>query len=167
MEYILSDKDGQPCPFCQHASSSDQEMQKAFVLVATDHAFVVLNRYPFASGHLLVIPVRHVAGLSDLSAEEYDSLFQLVRDAAGRLSRALRCEGLNVGINLGRVAGAGLAAHLHVHIVPRWNGDTNFMPVVADVRVMPEYLSDTFVHLCPHFADIPGRHARAPEPDGQ
>jgi ATP adenylyltransferase len=163
MEYILSDKEGQACPFCQHASCSEREMQQAHVLVVTDHAFVVLNRYPFASGHLLVVPARHVANLQDLADAEYDALFRLVRDAAVRLSRALCCDGSNIGINLGRVAGAGLAAHLHVHVVPRWDGDTNFMPVIADVRVMPQYLAATFGELHPHFADIPGRHAPAPE----
>jgi ATP adenylyltransferase len=167
MEYILSDKGGDACPFCQHASSSEPQMQEALVLVATQHAFVVLNHYPFASGHLLVIPVRHVADPQDLSDVEHDALFRLVRDTAGRLSRARRCQGLNIGINLGSVAGAGIAAHLHVHVVPRWNGDTNFMPVVADVRVMPEYLNTTFNKLYPHFADIPGRRATAPKQDGQ
>jgi ATP adenylyltransferase len=139
-------------------------MQASLVLVATEHAFVVLNRYPFVPGHLLIVTTRHVADIQDLSDEEHDALFRLVRDSAKRLSLAVRCEGMNIGINLGGVAGAGIAAHLHVHVVPRWNGDTNFMPVMADVRVMPQHLHTTFSRLRPHFADLPGRHAKA---DGQ
>jgi ATP adenylyltransferase len=167
MEYILSDKGAQACPFCLCASAPEEEMRGALVLVAAEHAFVVLNRYPFVPGHLLIVTTRHVSDIQNLSEKEHDVLFRLVRDAAGRLSRALHCEGLNIGINLGRVAGAGIAEHLHVHIVPRWNGDTNFMPVVADVRVMPQYLDATFERLGPHFADVPGRHAKAAERDGQ
>jgi len=156
MEYILSKKEG-GCIFCAYAKADEVAFEEALVLVATEYAYVVLNRFPFAAGHLLVVPNRHEAELEDLSDEEYDALFRLTRDAASRLAKAVRSQGLNIGLNLGRAAGAGIADHLHVHIVPRWDGDTNFMPVIGDVRVMPQHLQATHRHLLPHFLDVPGR----------
>ena len=156
MEYILSKKEG-GCIFCAYAKVDESAFEEALVLVATEHAYVVLNRFPFAAGHLLVVPMRHEAELEGLSEPEHDALFRLTRDAASRLARAVGSQGLNIGMNLGRAAGAGIADHLHVHIVPRWDGDTNFMPVVGDVRVMPQHLQATYRHLLPHFLDVPGR----------
>jgi ATP adenylyltransferase len=161
MEYILSKKQG-GCIFCEYASADESTFAEAKILVATDEAYVVLNRYPFAAGHLLVVPRRHQAELDDLDEREHDALFRLVRDATSRLRKAVSAQGVNVGLNLGKAAGAGIGEHLHVHLVPRWDGDTNFMPVVADVRVMPQHLGATFRHLYPFFADIPGRRAKAP-----
>jgi ATP adenylyltransferase len=161
MEYILAKKEG-GCIFCDYAAADESTFVEANVLLATDDAYVMLNRYPFAAGHLLVVPRRHEAELDGLDGREHDALFRLVRDAASRLRRAVSAQGLNVGLNLGKEAGAGIGEHLHVHIVPRWEGDTNFMPVVADVRVMPQHLGATFRHLYPFFADIPGRRAKAP-----
>jgi len=160
MEYILAKREG-GCIFCSYAQTDESMFADALVLVATEHAYVVLNRYPFAAGHLLVVPTRHEAELENLTEEEHDALFRLTRDAAQRLKRSVSAQGINVGINLGKAAGAGLGEHVHVHVVPRWEGDTNFMPVVADVRVMPQYLGATFRHLHPFFGDIPGRRAKA------
>jgi ATP adenylyltransferase len=156
MEYILSKKEG-GCIFCAYAKAEESAYAEALILVATEHAYVVLNRFPFAAGHLLVVPKRHESELDGLSEDEHDALFRLTRDSARRLGRAVNAQGLNIGINLGRAAGAGIADHLHVHIVPRWDGDTNFMPVVGDVRVMPQHLQATHHHLLPYFQDIPGR----------
>jgi ATP adenylyltransferase len=150
MEYILAPKGG-ACVFCAMADADPARMRENLVLCVTEAAFVVLNRYPFTAGHLLVLPKRHVPDLSSLPDDEHDALFRLVRESAARLTRAVGAQGLNIGMNLGEVAGAGLAEHVHVHIVPRWGGDTNFMPVVADVRVMPQYLTDTYERLAPHF----------------
>jgi ATP adenylyltransferase len=100
-----------------------------------------------------VSPRRHVASLEELTDVEHTALFALLRDAVVRIKRATNPQGLNVGFNLGKAAGAGVDEHLHGHIVPRWAGDSNFMPVVADTRVMPEYLHDTYKRLAPHFAD--------------
>jgi ATP adenylyltransferase len=161
MEYILSKKQG-GCIFCDYAATDEPGFAEATILVATEHAYVVLNRYPFAAGHLLVVPKRHQAELDDFEEREHDALFRLVRDATSRLRKAVSAQGVNVGINLGKAAGAGIGEHLHVHLVPRWEGDTNFMPVVADVRVMPQHLAATYHHLQPFFADIPGRRAKAP-----
>jgi ATP adenylyltransferase len=174
MEYILQDK--QPtgprdegsarsqradpaCVFCDFAASGPATFRSKLVLLVQPHAFVCLNKYPFAAGHLLVVPRRHASSLSDLAAEEYDATMRLVRETVARLKRAMAPEGLNVGMNLGKAAGAGIADHLHAHVVPRWNGDTNFMPVMADVRIMPEYLDATWSRLAPAFADLPGDRA--------
>jgi ATP adenylyltransferase len=159
MEYILSKKEG-GCIFCDYAALDASRFADDHVLVATEDAYVVLNRYPFAAGHLLVVPRRHEAELESLSEREHDALFRLTRDAASRLKKAVSAQGINVGVNLGKAAGAGIGEHLHVHVVPRWEGDSNFMPVVADVRVMPQHLAATFHHLLPFFADVPGRLAK-------
>ncbi len=145
MEYILGDKTGS-CVFCARGSD--------LLLVERPEAFVCLNKYPFAAGHLLVVPNKHVSDLAELSDAEADALFRLVRASVDRLKRAVSPQGVNVGLNLGKAAGAGIAEHLHAHIVPRWSGDTNFMPVMTDLRVMPEYLQDTRNRLLPHFADL-------------
>ncbi len=157
MEYILGPKDGGSCVFCGIDEASADERQSRLVVCTQRRAFVMMNRYPFAPGHLLVMPYRHVDSLEKLDDAEHDELFRLVRDASTRLKKAVRAEGLNVGCNLGAVAGAGVAAHLHVHIVPRWNGDSNFMPVIADKRVISQALHETRDHLVPFFADIEGK----------
>jgi ATP adenylyltransferase len=162
MSYILGEKQG-ACVFCEIAASPVSAYREKLVLVMQEHALVVLNRYPFAPAHLLVVPRRHVSELSDLPSGEYDALMHLLRDATVRLKSATNPEGMNVGFNLGKSAGAGIAEHLHAHVVPRWNGDTNFMPVLADVRVMPEMLDASWQRLAPAFADLPGQHA-APLP---
>src|ERR1022692_162767 len=145
MEYILGSKDA-PCVFCSR--------DEALLLATQAHAYVCLNKYPFAAGHLLVVPKKHASDITNLDEAESDAFFRLVRQAVDRLRKAISPEGINVGINLGKAAGAGIAEHLHAHIVPRWSGDTNFMPVMADVRVMPEYLATTRERLLPHFMGL-------------
>jgi ATP adenylyltransferase len=149
MDYILGPKAGE-CIFC--AFPARDTHREDLVLTVTPHAFVVLNRYPFTPGHLLVVPRRHVSDLGELADEEADALFRLLRLTVARLREAMSPQGVNVGFNLGKAAGAGLAEHLHAHVVPRWDGDTNFMPVLAEVRVMPEHLDATWQRLSPHFA---------------
>jgi ATP adenylyltransferase len=157
MDYILAVKDpGRPCIFCNVAEASQDELRERHVVCLTEHAFVMLNRYPFAAGHLLIVPYAHVHDLEQVDPVAHDALFRLVRESAARLRRAVRAEALNVGLNLGAVAGAGVAEHLHAHVVPRWSGDSNFMPVLADTRVIPQALEETRRHLVPHFADVPG-----------
>ncbi|AUX25533.1 HIT family hydrolase [Sorangium cellulosum] len=171
IEYILAPKGRADCIFCGIPRASEQEQRSRLVVATTRRAFVMLNRYPFASGHLLVVPHAHVASLDALDAEDHEALFRLVRESATRLRAAVKCEGMNVGINLGTAAGAGIAEHLHVHIVPRWSGDTNFMPVLADVRVVPQALEATRDHLLSFFADLPvaridGDHGSGPAARG-
>ena len=144
MEYILGPKGGE-CVFCEPSD---------LLLAQRASAFVCLNKYPFAAGHLLVVPTRHVSGLEELEPAEADEFFRLLRESVARLRDAIRPDGVNVGMNLGKAAGAGIAEHLHAHVVPRWNGDTNFMPVIADMRVMPQYLQDTKKRLSPHFSGL-------------
>jgi ATP adenylyltransferase len=155
MEYIRAPKGG-PCIFCDFAASPRESYREKLVLAVQAHALVCLNRYPFTASHLLVAPRRHVSNFDDLAIDEYEATMRLVREATSRLRRATGAEGLNVGLNLGKAAGAGIADHLHAHIVPRWAGDINFMPVVADVRVMPEYLDESWLRLESQFSDLDG-----------
>ncbi|MFO0587009.1 MAG: HIT domain-containing protein [Polyangiaceae bacterium] len=161
MEYILGPKDSGSCVFCGLDAASEDERRSRLVVCTGKRAFVMMNRYPFAPGHLLVMPYKHVDTPEKLDPEDYDELFRLVRDAGVRLKKAVRAEGLNVGMNLGAVAGAGVAAHLHVHIVPRWGGDTNFMPVIADTRIVSQALDETRAHLLSYFADLQMEPIRA------
>jgi ATP adenylyltransferase len=157
MEYILGPKGG-ACFFCDYAAAAPETYRENLVLVVQPHALVCLNRYPFAASHLLVAPRRHTSSLDQLTSEEYDATMRLLRESVVRLRMATRAEGFNVGFNLGKVAGAGVEEHLHGHVVPRWAGDSNFMPVIGDVRVMPEYLEDSWERLVGYFADLPGVH---------
>ena len=115
---------------------------------------VVMNKYPYINGHLLVAPVRHVSALHELGQDEMGKLLSTVERSIGVLKNVMRPEGFNVGLNLGKVAGAGIEEHLHFHIVPRWSGDTNALAVFADVRVIPQHLRETFNNLKPHFEAI-------------
>lgn len=117
-------------------------------------AFVILNLYPYNNGHLMVVPNRHIATLAEATLEELTELMVLTRCAEAALTEAYQPHGLNVGINLGRAAGAGVLDHLHIHVVPRWSGDTNFMSVVGEVRVLPEDLTQTLARLRPVFARL-------------
>jgi ATP adenylyltransferase len=112
---------------------------------------VMMNKYPYINGHLLVAPKRHISSLDEMTQEETANLLETVRDAIGILKRVMKPDGFNVGLNLGIVAGAGVEQHLHFHIVPRWHGDTNAMTVFAEVRVIPEHLEATYQNLKPHF----------------
>lgn len=126
------------CFLCCYAASRDDGRHR--VVHRTERSLTVLNRYPYNNGHLLVAPLFHRARLDDLTADEHADLAQEITRMVGLLQSVIRPDGFNVGLNLGRVAGAGLPAHLHWHIVPRWNGDTNFMAVMAAVRVIPQSL---------------------------
>ncbi len=162
MEYIAGQAKTAGCFLCEHAKDPTR-FRENFVLVVQPHALVCLNRYPFTTSHLLVAPRRHVADVGDLEPAEWEALTTLLRESVARLRRTVGCEGMNVGFNLGAVAGAGVADHLHGHLVPRWDGDTNFMPVIADVRVMAEHLDTAFRRLYPFFEDLPGERAPRPE----
>jgi len=155
MEYILGEKQG-ACVFCAMADARPSAFRELLVVHRGAHALVALNKYPFAASHLLVLPRRHVSDVGDLAEGEHDALMRLVRETVARLRAAVRPDGVNVGMNLGKAAGAGIAEHLHAHLVPRWSGDVNFMPVLADVHVMPEHLEASWARLVPFFADLPG-----------
>ena len=149
LEYIQSADEQDGCFLCTAAEGGDDE--ELLVVHRGERAFAILNRFPYASGHLMVAPRRHTADLSSFPAAEHADLAETLRRALASLAAALHPEGFNLGMNLGACAGAGVRDHLHWHIVPRWAGDTNFMPVVGDVRVMPEHLLATYGRLKPAF----------------
>ncbi|MGI5121135.1 HIT family protein [Marinactinospora thermotolerans] len=136
------------CPFCRVPSLPDDE---GLVVARGKNAFAVLNLYPYNSGHLMVCPYRHVADYAELDEGETIEIASLTQSAITALRSAFGAQGFNVGMNLGAVAGAGIAAHLHQHIVPRWGGDTNFMPVVGRTKVLPQMLGQTRELLAEHW----------------
>lgn len=138
------------CFFCRACEAVGEE-KPHLLLGRGDRAFVMLNRFPYVNGHLMVAPKRHVGTMDETTAEEGAELWRLTVEAKKVLTDAFRPDGFNIGINQGKVAGAGVLDHLHIHVVPRWNGDVNFMPVMADVRVIPQALESTFDALRPFF----------------
>ena len=132
---------GPGCVFCNKAASSDDIAN--LIIHRGQTAFVLLNLFPYNNGHLMVVPYLHTAKLSDLDDDASLELWTLAKQAQAALDKAMNPGGFNLGMNLGTVSGAGIAEHLHLHIVPRWNGDTNFMPVLADVKVLPDALENT------------------------
>ncbi len=151
MEYIVNHEKDSDCIFCP---SSRNEIKDRHILYWGEHTLVMMNKYPYNNGHLLVAPVRHVPDLEPLTHRELSSLLAMVRRSVANLKQVINPEGFNVGLNLGKVAGAGVADHLHFHIVPRWNGDTNFMSVVGDLRVIPEHLDQTYERLVLSFQEV-------------
>jgi len=154
-EYIraLNKAEEMGCFLCEYSGQHGCDAQN-HVVARTPHALVVLNRYPYTNGHVLIAPLRHVGQLEDLADEELVAVSLMTRDALRMLKVEVSAQGYNVGMNLGRCAGAGLPGHLHWHIVPRWNGDTNFMSTVGDSRVIPESLDDVYRRLCGAAKDL-------------
>ncbi len=146
MEYVGGGGAEAWCIFCLAA-----EGKKDYVLASTGTVVVLLNKYPYTTGHLMVAPVRHVADLESLTNDELTDLILTMRHAECALRREYRPQGMNMGFNIGHCAGAGIPGHVHAHVVPRWVGDTNFMPVVGQTRVIPETLDRTFERLQPYF----------------
>lgn len=144
MEYIESDKGG-GCIFCDKSRSNEDE--KNLVVWRGGLAFVLLNLFPYNPGHLMVAPYVHKAELADLDPAESAELFSALSFSVKVLKKTVNPDGFNIGVNLGRVAGAGVEEHIHFHVVPRWSGDTNFMPVLADIKVIPEHLQQTWKKL--------------------
>jgi ATP adenylyltransferase len=149
MNYIEGAKEA-GCIFCDKPRERDSRAN--LVLAQTLHSVVMLNKYPYNNGHLLLAPKKHAGLFSNLSREEYADLSTGLEKAADILFKAFKPGGLNLGMNLGRCAGAGMEDHLHWHLVPRWEGDTNFMPTIAEVRVLPEHLLATYDRLSPFFS---------------
>ena len=144
MEYILSSKtDG--CVFCAKPDLDDDSAEH--VLVRGQSAYITLNRYPYNNGHLLVVPYLHVASLEHLPAATLTEMLLLVNQGLATLRLAMQPEGFNIGVNLGKAAGAGIEPHVHIHVVPRWNGDTSFMSTIGETRTIPEALEQTYHRL--------------------
>jgi ATP adenylyltransferase len=150
LEYIKGAHEQPACVFCAAAEGDDEEL---LVVHRGTEAFVLLNKYPYASGHLMVAPRRHVGAFPELTVEETAEVHALTATALGVLGEVYGPHGFNVGWNLGTVAGGSISDHLHEHVVPRWGGDTNFMPVLADVKVLPEHLGETRRRLADAWPD--------------
>jgi ATP adenylyltransferase len=149
--YVTKTGDPGECVFCAAAqATSDRE---SLVVRRAERNLVILNRFPYTSGHIMVVPYEHVSSLEELSDEALVEMIRLAREAEKHLRVLYRPDGLNFGINLGKSAGAGIAGHVHLHAVPRWTGDTNFMTVVGETRVLPEDLAVTWERLSQAFAE--------------
>ncbi len=148
--YILGPKPD-TCVFCipQHTKEDAERL----VLYRGEHAFIIMNKFPYSSGHLMVCPYRHVMQMTDLTREETHEMMDLMQTTSGILKQHFHCEGLNIGLNQGQAAGAGIREHLHFHLVPRWNGDSSFMAVMDEVRTIPQYLEETYRALKPYFTN--------------
>jgi len=152
MEFIQADKPT-GCIFCTFPAEQGEEADRRNLIVhRTSRSFTILNRFPYNNGHVLIVPRTHVARLEDLAAEDFGDLQDELRLAVRVIRSVYAPEGLNVGMNLGKVAGAGIADHLHWHVVPRWGGDTNFMPVLSDTKVMVEHLASSWTRIRDGFA---------------
>ena len=146
VKYIQGLSQESDCFLCDYYSTPQKDNEN-LLLWRTEHAFVVFNKFPYNNGHLLIAPVRHIASLDDASDDEMLCLMGLVRDCQKALSLIIKPHGFNVGMNFGRCAGAGLPDHMHIHVVPRWNGDTNYMHVCADTDVISQSLTDLYDEL--------------------
>jgi ATP adenylyltransferase len=153
IDFIRSDKENR-CFLCVTDSPSDTYEEK-LIIARGKEVFVILNRFPYNSGHLMIAPYRHIGDISELTASERAELFDVTVAAKNVLQKLMRPEGFNAGFNLGTAGGAGVADHIHFHVVPRWNGDTNFMPVLDDTRVVPEALEKTAGLLRENWAFLP------------
>ena len=149
MEYVSSDNEKVGCIFCPCDDRSQDE--KRLIVYMGNLSIVLMNRFPYINGHLLVAPLRHVSTLDALLPEEKLDLITMVEKSIGVLKEVMNPEGFNVGLNLGKVAGAGVEEHIHFHVVPRWSGDTNYMTVLGEVRVIPEHIQATYEKLVRFF----------------
>lgn len=148
MEYILStvkEPNDTECVFCKLLADGSDE--RNLIVHRGQLAFVVMNKFPYNSGHVMIVPLRHVGDYGSLSAEEHLEMAELIRRSQDALTKAMHPHGFNIGMNLGRASGAGIVDHLHYHVVPRWSGDSNFMSTTADTKVMSESLPDTWTRL--------------------
>jgi len=152
IKYILGKK-SVSCIFCYKKTKNYK--RKNLILYESSHCLVIMNKYPYAPGHLMVIPKRHLKELAELTRDEMVDLFDLVKLGISALRKALKPHGFNIGANLGKVAGAGEDGHLHFHIVARWNGDANFMPIISKTNVLSEHLERTYERLLPYFPKKP------------
>jgi ATP adenylyltransferase len=151
LAYVTGTASANGCIFCQAVEPSLDPARDGLVLVRGRLSYVILNLYPYNNGHLMVVPNRHVASFAAATPDELAEMMRFTRDAEIALTEAYQPQGINVGVNLGRAAGAGILEHVHIHLVPRWIGDTNFMPVIGSVRVLPEDLGESAKRLRPVF----------------
>lgn len=141
MEYILKEKN-EGCIFCE--IPKENQDKENYVLYRGEFCFVILNTYPYNNGHIMIAPYAHIKNLEQLNRDTINELMSLCQKSISVLKEKMNPQGFNIGANIGKVGGAGILEHVHLHIVPRWQGDTNFMPVISDTKVMPQYLSETY-----------------------
>ena len=149
-QYVQKAAPTDACVFCAAAVASDDEAQ--LIIYRSAHNFAILNRYPYTTGHLMIVPYQHVALLEEVSSAALEEMIRLTRDAQRHLREVYCPDGFNLGMNLGEYAGAGVAAHVHMHVLPRWRGDANFLSTIGETRVMPEELTTTWRKLTAAFA---------------
>jgi ATP adenylyltransferase len=150
MEYILGPR-ADECVFCIGENQAEDE--RRHVLYRSRNCFVIMNKYPYCNGHIMVAPYAHLADMSELPEETAVDMMLMVKFSAGILKRHFHAQGMNIGMNIGEAAGAGVREHMHCHLVPRWNGDSNFMAVLADVRTIPQHMTETYAALRPYFGE--------------
>ncbi len=148
MEYILSEKEKE-CIFC--TKPKEDKDRENLILYRDERVYVIMNKYPYNNGHLMVVPYFHTSSFDGLSEKELFDLIKITRFSVDCLKRAFNPEGFNIGVNIGQAAGAGIEEHLHIHVVPRWVGDSSFMTVLAEVKVIPEHILQTYDRLYPYF----------------
>jgi ATP adenylyltransferase len=151
MEYVGSDQAREGCIFCPGDDRTQDE--KKLILYRGEWSIVLMNRFPYTNGHLLIAPLRHISSFDSLSPDEKLDLLNMVERSVSVLKEVMDPAGFNIGMNLGRVAGAGVEDHMHFHIVPRWSGDTNYMTVFGEVRIIPEHIRATYEKLLPFFKE--------------
>lgn len=144
LDYVKDDKRPEGCVFCAAPTRDPLQDRDHGVIAYGEHSYVILNRYPYTNGHLLVLPYLHASEVDELPCEVQADLHLMLMRAVSALKRAYGCPAMNIGMNMGAEAGAGIAAHLHYHVVPRWSGDTNFMPVIGGAKVIPESLAQVY-----------------------
>lgn len=151
MEYILDNSKPGGCIFCD--KPGEEKDRENLILFRGEESFVIMNKYPYNNGHLMITPYAHERDVTRLEGEVMKEMMREMQRSISILKKVMNPDGFNVGMNMGKAAGAGIDDHLHLHIVPRWDGDTNFMPVLANARVMPEYLDETYMRLRPFYKE--------------
>ncbi|MEM1947448.1 MAG: HIT domain-containing protein [Candidatus Caldarchaeum sp.] len=154
MAYIKESKKEQDCVFCL-AASTEKDSDR-YVVYRGSHVFIIMNLYPYNNGHVMVTPFRHIGSVEEMSDEEMLETMRLIRLAVKAISSVMKPDGFNIGANVGKSAGAGIEDHVHFHIVPRWRGDTNFMTIISDTRVLPETIDETYKRLVAAIAELTG-----------
>ncbi|MBI5057739.1 MAG: HIT domain-containing protein [Nitrospirae bacterium] len=162
IEYILDENKNKSCLFCDISKESNKARDKKnLILYRGKNCFVLMNKYPYNNGHLMVIPYFHTPTFEGLADDVLFELMTTVRESIDILKKAMNPDGFNMGLNFGKVAGAGMESHMHLHIVPRWTGDTDSMPIIAETRVMPEHLGETYKKLSKFFMGKRGKRVKS------
>ena len=144
---LIERKKEKGCFFCKYLAENEKNDEKNYIIKRGKHAFIILNAFPYSNGHIMIAPISHKANLEDLTIDEILEIFEFKSQSIKALKDSMNPDGFNIGVNLGLIAGAGVPDHIHWHIVPRWSGDHNFMPILADTRVIPEALEKTYKKL--------------------